>query len=36
MAVFLPWLIIRILRFKKQDLVTELAIEAESGQSHKD
>lgn len=35
-AVFLPWLIIRIRRLKKQGLVTELAIEAESGQSHKD
>ena len=36
LAVFLPWLIIRTRRFKKQALVTELANEAESGQSPED
>ena len=36
LAVFLPWLIIRIRRFKKQTLLTELANVAESEQSHKD
>jgi phosphatidylglycerol:prolipoprotein diacylglycerol transferase len=35
-AVFLPWLIIRLRRFKKQDLVAELANEAESEQSRED
>ncbi len=35
-AVFLPWLIIRLRRFKKQDLVAELANEAEQEQSHED
>jgi phosphatidylglycerol:prolipoprotein diacylglycerol transferase len=34
LVVFLPWLIIRIRRFKKQALVTELANEAEQEQSH--
>jgi len=36
LAVFLPWLIIRIRRFQKQALVAELANEAEQGQSHED
>jgi len=36
LAVFLPWLIIRMRRFKKQALVTELANEAEQEQSHAD
>jgi phosphatidylglycerol:prolipoprotein diacylglycerol transferase len=36
MVVFLPWLIIRMRRFKKQALVTELANEAEQEQSHED
>jgi phosphatidylglycerol:prolipoprotein diacylglycerol transferase len=36
LAVFLPWLIIRMRRFKKQDLVTELVNEAEQEQSHAD
>ncbi|MFW6102296.1 MAG: prolipoprotein diacylglyceryl transferase [Chloroflexota bacterium] len=36
LAVFLPWLIIRIRRFKKQDLMTELANEAGQEQSHAD
>ena len=36
LAVFLPWLIIRMRRFKKQALVTELANEAELEQSHED
>jgi len=36
LAVFLPWLIIRIRRFKKQALVTELANEASSEQSRED
>jgi phosphatidylglycerol:prolipoprotein diacylglycerol transferase len=36
LAVFLPWLIIRMRRFKKQALVTELANEAEPEQSHED
>jgi len=36
LAVFLPWLIIRLRRFKKQALVTELANEAEQEQSHED
>jgi phosphatidylglycerol:prolipoprotein diacylglycerol transferase len=36
LVVFLPWLIIRMRRFKKQALVTELANEAEQGQSHED
>jgi phosphatidylglycerol:prolipoprotein diacylglycerol transferase len=36
LAVFLPWLIIRIRRFKKQALVTELANESEPEQSHED
>jgi len=35
-AVFLPWLIIRLRRFQKQALVTELAKEAESEQSRED
>jgi phosphatidylglycerol:prolipoprotein diacylglycerol transferase len=34
LVVFLPWLIIRMRRFKKQALVTELANEAEQEQSH--
>ena len=34
LVVFLPWLIIRLRRFKKQALVTELANEAEQEQSH--
>jgi phosphatidylglycerol:prolipoprotein diacylglycerol transferase len=33
-AVFLPWLIIRLRQFKKQASVTELANEAEQEQSH--
>jgi phosphatidylglycerol:prolipoprotein diacylglycerol transferase len=36
LVVFLPWLIIRMRRFKKQALLTELANEAESEQSHED
>jgi phosphatidylglycerol:prolipoprotein diacylglycerol transferase len=36
LVVFLPWLIIRLRRFKKQALVTELANEAELEQSHED
>ena len=36
LAVFLPWLIIRIRQFKKQALVTELANEAEPEQSRED
>jgi phosphatidylglycerol:prolipoprotein diacylglycerol transferase len=36
LAVFLPWLIIRMRRFKKQALVTELANEAEQERSHED
>ena len=36
LAVFLPWLIIRMRRFKKQALVTGLANEAELEQSHGD
>ncbi|MEA1871961.1 MAG: prolipoprotein diacylglyceryl transferase [Caldisericota bacterium] len=36
LVVFLPWLIIRMRRFKKQALVTELANEAELEQSHED
>jgi phosphatidylglycerol:prolipoprotein diacylglycerol transferase len=36
LAVFLPWLIIRMRRFQKQALVTELANEAEPEQSHED
>jgi phosphatidylglycerol:prolipoprotein diacylglycerol transferase len=36
LVVFLPWLIIRMRRFKKQALVAELANEAESEQSHED
>jgi phosphatidylglycerol:prolipoprotein diacylglycerol transferase len=35
-AVFLPWLIIRMRRFQKQALVAELANEAESEQSQED
>jgi len=35
-AVFLPWLIIRMLRFQKQALVAEPASEAESEQSRED
>jgi phosphatidylglycerol:prolipoprotein diacylglycerol transferase len=35
-AIFLPWLIIRIRRFQKQALVTELANEAAQEQSHED
>jgi phosphatidylglycerol:prolipoprotein diacylglycerol transferase len=34
LVVFLPWLIIRMRRFKKQALVTELANETEQEQSH--
>jgi phosphatidylglycerol:prolipoprotein diacylglycerol transferase len=34
LVVFLPWLIIRMRRFNKQALVTELANEAEQEQSH--
>jgi len=33
LAVFLPWLIVRIRQFKKQALVTELANEASSEQN---
>jgi phosphatidylglycerol:prolipoprotein diacylglycerol transferase len=36
LAVFLPWLIIRIRRFQKQALVAELANEAESEQNRED
>ena len=36
LAVFLPWLIIRIRRFQKQALVAELPSEAEPEQSHAD
>lgn len=36
LAIFLPWLIIRIRRFKKQALLTALANEAEQEQSHED
>ncbi|MDH4270110.1 MAG: prolipoprotein diacylglyceryl transferase [Dehalococcoidia bacterium] len=36
LAVFLPWLIIRMRRFKKQALVAELANEAVPEQSHED
>jgi len=36
LAVFLPWLIIRMRRFKKQDLVTDLVNGAEQEQSHAD
>lgn len=36
LVVFLPWLITRMRRFKKQTLVTELANEAEQEQSHED
>jgi phosphatidylglycerol:prolipoprotein diacylglycerol transferase len=36
LVVFLPWLIIRMRRFKKQTLVTELASEAEQEQSPED
>ena len=36
LAVFLPWLIIRIRRFKKKALVTELANEAEQEQNLED
>lgn len=36
LAVFLPWLIIRMRRFKKQALVTGLANEVELEQSHED
>jgi phosphatidylglycerol:prolipoprotein diacylglycerol transferase len=36
LAVFLPWLIIRMRRFKKQDLATELANEAEQEPGHAD
>ena len=36
LAVFLPWLIIRIRQFKKQALVTELANEAEPERSRED
>jgi len=36
LAVFLPWLIIRMRLFKKQALVTELANEAEPEQSRED
>jgi len=36
LAVFLPWLIIRMRRFKKQALVTGVANEAELEQSHGD
>jgi phosphatidylglycerol:prolipoprotein diacylglycerol transferase len=36
LVVFLPWFIIRLRRFKKQALVTELANEAELEQSHED
>jgi phosphatidylglycerol:prolipoprotein diacylglycerol transferase len=36
LAIFLPWLIIRIRRFQKQALVTELVNQAEPEQSHED
>lgn len=36
LAIFLPWLIIRMRRFQKQSLVTELANEVEPGQSRED
>jgi phosphatidylglycerol:prolipoprotein diacylglycerol transferase len=36
LVVFLPWLIIRLRRFKKRALVTELANEPEQEQSHED
>jgi len=36
LVIFLPWLIIRMRRFKKQALVTELANEAEPERSHED
>jgi hypothetical protein len=36
LAVFFPWLIIRIRRSQKQALVTEPASEAEPGQSRED
>ncbi|MCK5124237.1 MAG: prolipoprotein diacylglyceryl transferase [Dehalococcoidia bacterium] len=36
LVIFLPWLIIRLRRFKKQALVTELANEAEPEQSRED
>jgi phosphatidylglycerol---prolipoprotein diacylglyceryl transferase len=36
LVVFLPWLIIRMRRFKKQALVTELANAPDSEQSHED
>jgi phosphatidylglycerol:prolipoprotein diacylglycerol transferase len=36
LAVFLPWLIIRLRRFQKQALVAELANEAEPAQSRED
>ena len=36
LVIFLPWLTIRMRRFKKQALVTELANEAEPEQSHGD
>ena len=36
LVIFLPWLIIRMRRFKKQALVAELANEAESEQSRED
>jgi len=35
-VIFLPWLIIKIRRFQKQALVTELANEAELEQSRED
>jgi len=36
LAVFLPWLIVKLRRFQKQALVTEPASEAEPGQSRED
>jgi len=36
LAVFLPWLIIRMRRFKKQALLAELANEAEPEQNRVD
>jgi phosphatidylglycerol:prolipoprotein diacylglycerol transferase len=36
LAIFLPWLIIRLRRFQKQALVAELANEAESEQNRED
>ncbi len=36
LAIFLPWLIIRIRRFKKKALAAELANEAEQEQNHED